>query len=191
MNLHANIQRTVPVLGFVCDIETERKARAEEGDYDFRFISPGYFLCIHKESMYVISEYLKKFGCSCQNMTYRLKGNDACKHLNAFYALKDYPSNPIDDDMAQLLKAAGWIGRKLHPPDLPKKAKKKLPNIKSPERQPQPQAATRAQTHADYAGKTTEQIVRAMPDDEVRRNAGKGGVACVKELERRKAAGVI
>ena len=192
MKLYSTITRTVPVLGFVCDIETERKARAEEEDYDFRLISPGYFLGIHDETAYVISEYLQRFGCACQNMTYRLKGNDACKHINAFYALEDYPLNPIDADMAQLLKAAGWIGSKLHPPDLPKPAKKKkLPHAKSPERKPQPQAATRAQKHDEFAGKTTEQIVRGMSNADVIRNAGRGGVACVAEKKRREKAGVI
>lgn len=191
MKLNSAITRTVPVLGFVCDVETDRKARAEEGDYDFRLISPGYFLCIHNETSYVISEYLQRFGCACQNMTYRLKGNDACKHINAFYALVDYPLTPIDADMAQLLKAAGWIGSKLHPPDLPKPAKKKLPHAKSPERQPQPQATTRAQAHDEYAGKSTDEIVRAMSNKDVIKNAAKGGVACVAEKKRRETAGVI
>ena len=187
MKLEANITRTAPTLGFVCDIETERKARAEEKDYDFRLISPGFFLCIHAGSAYAISEYQKRLGCACQNMTYRLKGNDACKHINAFYALKDYPLKPIDQETETLLKAAGWIGRKLHPPALPDpKKRKKLPNVKDPERKPQPQAAQRAAKYQSYEGKTAEQIVREMSLPELRRNARKGGPVAIAELQRRK-----
>jgi hypothetical protein len=166
MNLHANIQRTAPAFETTSDLATDTAGAQEE--YDFRFISPGYFLCIHGENI----------GCACEDMTYRCKPpRDACKHIRGFVRLQEYPTNPIDAGMIQLLKAAGWIGSKLHPPDLPKPAKKKLPNIKAPERKPQPQATTRAQKHAEYAGKSTEQIVRGM------RQAGAAWLA----LQRRSA----
>ena len=188
MNLHANIQRTAPAFETTSDLATDTAGAQEE--YDFRFISPGYFLCIHGDNAYAISEYKKRIGCACEDMTYRCKPpRDACKHIRGFVLLKEYPTNPIDAGMIQLLKAAGWIGAKLHPPDLPKKAKKKLPHAKSPERQPQ--AATRAQKSAQYAGKSTIEIVKAMSNEEVRKNAAKGGVACIAEKERREKAGVI
>ncbi len=190
MNLHANIQRTAPAFETTSDLATDTAGAQEE--YDFRFISPAYFLCIHGENAYAISEYKKRIGCACEDMTYRCKPpRDACKHIRGFVRLQEYPTNPIDAGMIQLLKAAGWIGSKLHPPDLPKPAKKKLPNIKAPERKPQPQATTRAQKHAEYAGKSTEQIVRGMSNADVIKNAGRGGVACIAEKERREKAGVI
>lgn len=189
MNLHATITRTAPAFETTSDLATETAGAQEE--YDFRFISPGYFLCIHGDNAYAISEYKKRIGCACEDMTYRCKPpRDACKHIRGFVRLQEYPTNPIDAGMIQLLKAAGWIGSKLHPPDLPRK-KKQLPNIKDPERSPQPQATTRAQKHAEYAGKSTDEIVRGMSNGDVIRNASKGGVACVAELERRKKAGVI
>ena len=191
MNLEANIIRTAPTLGFICDISTETKAAAEQEEYDYRMISPGYYLCVHGEHAYAMSAYLTKTGCACPTMTYRLKGDDACKHIRNLAMLPELPLKPIDREMKELLEAAGWIGHKLHPPAPPSQKRKKLPNAHDPARKPQPQAATRARKHDEYAGKTTEQIVRAMPLKEVEKNAGKGGVACVAELRRRTAAGVV
>ena len=39
MKLHANVTRFAPNDGFICDVETQRKAIEEE--YDFFSISPG------------------------------------------------------------------------------------------------------------------------------------------------------
>ena len=192
MNLHANIQRTAPAFETTTDVPTDAIAAQEAADYDYRFISPGYFLCVHGKEAYAMSQLKKRVGCACPDMTYRCAPpRMVCKHIRNFVALKEYPTNPIDAGMAQLLKAAGWIGSKLHPPDLPKPTKKKLPHAKSPERKPQPQAATRAQKHDEFAGKTTEQIVRGMSNADVIKNAAKGGVACIAEKKRREKAGVI
>lgn len=191
MKLEATLTRTAPTLGYICDAATNDRAIAEANEYDWRMISPGFYLCIHGERAYVVSEHLKRIACACQHHRMRLKGDDVCKHLVAFMELRDLPSKPIDADMGQLLKAAGWIGRKLHPPALPKPGKKKPPNVHDHARKPVPQAATRATSKTKYESMTTEQILRSMDDTELRRNASKGGTAAIAELERRNAAGVI
>ncbi|MEA3382759.1 MAG: hypothetical protein U9Q87_18170, partial [Pseudomonadota bacterium] len=188
MKLHANITRTAPFMEITLDPKTLEESIAEAKDYDFYFISPGYYLCVHGNNAYAISEYKKRVGCACPDMTYRCKPpRDSCKHLRVFCSLEDLPSKPATPEMAELLKAAGWIGKPLHPPEMQKRSKKKPP--KDPDRKPQPQAPTRAQKMQSYAGKTTEEIVRSMPLPELQRNAKRGGVACVAELERRTAAG--
>ena len=184
MKVEAHITRTAPIFGYICDVDKNNKAIAEAEEYDWRLISPGYYICKHDEIAYVLSEYRGRIACSCGDMKYRCQGSEVCKHIIAFLKLKNLPSKPIDQDMEQLLKAAGWIGKKLHPPATPKK--EKLPPIKDPERKPQPQAERRAVSHQSYEGKTAEQIVKEMPLKELRRNARKGGIAAIAELQRRK-----
>ena len=199
MKLEATLTRTAPTLGYICDVATNTKAVAEADEYDWRMISPGYFLCIHGETAYVISEYARKISCACQHHRMRLKGDDVCKHLVAFMKLENLPSKPIDADMGQLLKAAGWIGRKLHPPALPKPGKKKLPNIPAPALKPAPTdaniatvpVATKADRMKRFDGMTPEQIIAEMDNATLKQNAGRGAPMAIAELERRKAAGVI
>ena len=183
MKLFANITRTAPTLGFICDVTRHDKAIAEAEDYDFRFISPGYFLCIHEKNAYAMSAYLAKTGCACADMTYRCKGDEACKHIQILCTLNDLPSKPIDADMEQLLKAAGWTGHKLHPPAQAKKPKP--PNIHDPARKPQPQAATRADQHKRYASMTPEQIIRETPQEMLETFAKRGAPLAIAEVQRR------
>lgn len=185
MKLEANITRFAPRDGYICEAARHDKAIAEAEDYDFRFISPGYFLCIHGENAYTMSEYRGKVGCACADMTYRCKGKEICKHGQIFLSLDDYPTNPIDEAMAQLLKAAGWIGARLHPPDLPKKAKKKLPNIHDPARKPQPQAAQRHEQMKRYETMTPEEIIRETPQEKLETYARRGAPMAIVEVQRR------
>ena len=191
MKLEATLTRTAPTLGYICDAATNDRAIAEANEYDWRVISPGYYLCVHGEHGYVVSEYLKRIACACQHHRMRLKGDDVCKHLVAFMELRDLPSKPIDPDMGQLLKAAGWIGRKLHPPALPKPGKKKLPNTPTPALKPAPQTATKAERRNKFDGMTPAQIIAEMDNATLKQNAGRGAPMAIAELERRKAAGVI
>jgi len=62
---------------------------------------------------------------------------------------------------------------------------KQIPNLHDPERTTTSQAAQRAERRARYASMTAEQIIQHMPDKELSRNAGKGGVLAVAEQERR------
>ena len=186
MKLEANITRFAPSNGFICEVDKHRKATEE--DYDFRFISPGYYLCSHEGNAYAISDYKGKIGCACADMTFNCKGKEVCKHLEKFMRLKDLPSNPVDEEMIQLLEAAGWAGQKLTPPDRPgNRKKKRLPNIHDPDRKPVPQATQREKCKKSYDGKSAEEIVQAMDGKELERNARKGGVMAIKELARREA----
>lgn len=49
-------------------------------------------------------------------------------------------------------------------------------------------AAARAATRATYCGRTAAEIVAAMDDSELERNARKGGAAAIEEMQRRQAA---
>ncbi len=186
MKLEANITRFAPNDGYICDVDKHRKATEE--DYDFRFISPGYYLCVHEGNEYAISEYNGKIGCACADMTYNCKGKEICKHLDKFMRLKELPTNPIDEGMIQLLEAAGWSGQKLTPPKIPEQRKrKKLPNIHDPARTPQPKAEERADRRKRYDSMTPEQIIAEMPSDELERNAHRGAPMAIAELARREA----
>jgi hypothetical protein len=182
MKLEANITRFAPRDGYICDVDKHRKATEE--DYDFRFISPGYYLCATEEgNAYTISEYKGKIGCACADMTFNCKGKEVCKHLIAFMNLKDLPDKDISEDQTQLLKAAGWAGKKLSPPDRPEQRKKtKLPSVHDPDRKPTKQASTR------YEGMTPAEIIAEMPPDELERNARRGSALARIEVERRQAA---
>ncbi len=192
MNVSGDITSFAPKEGYICDAKKHKKAFTEK--YDFRLVSPGYFLCVNGDNAYAISEYAGKVGCGCEDMTYRCPGDEVCKHLIAFLNLDEYPLKPIDDEHRNALKAAGWTGTKLHPPknvqatkqDVPEQ-KRKQPNIHDPERKPTQKANKRAETKQNYAGKTAEQMVRAMSDKELARNAKKGGVAAIAEVKRRAA----
>jgi hypothetical protein len=187
MKLEANITRWAPNDGFICDVDVYRKASGEK--YDFRFISPSYYLCITESgNAYVISEYKNKIGCACQDMTFNRTGKEVCKHLEKFMRIKDISLPDISEDMAQLLKAAGWSGSVLTPPDRPEtRQRPRLPNIEEPARKPAPQAAQREKANKTYKGMTTEQIVRGMDIKELKRNARRGGIAAQAELTRRMA----
>nr|QNO41560.1 hypothetical protein HEBJAHIM_00001 [Methanosarcinales archaeon ANME-2c ERB4]QNO42114.1 hypothetical protein INBEEEIC_00016 [Methanosarcinales archaeon ANME-2c ERB4]QNO42272.1 hypothetical protein CCKMDOMK_00001 [Methanosarcinales archaeon ANME-2c ERB4]QNO42480.1 hypothetical protein LBOOMNCC_00033 [Methanosarcinales archaeon ANME-2c ERB4]QNO42565.1 hypothetical protein MMDHCPHC_00001 [Methanosarcinales archaeon ANME-2c ERB4] len=183
IRLEANITRLAPRLGFRCDVDRDRKSREES--YTFRMLSPGYYLCICSGGKaYAISETQKTMGCACEDMTYNCTPPyDVCKHLIAFARLPDVPTAPLSPAYEQLLRAAGWTGERLHPPN---EQKKKLPPLRDPARQESPRAASRA---ADRnSSSSVAERVAAMGLQELKRNAGKGGVACIAELERRMAA---
>lgn len=121
-------------------------------------------------------------------MTFNCKGKDVCKHLIAFMNLKDLPDRDISEEQAQLLKAAGWSGKKLSPPDRPEQRKrKKLPNIHDPARKPQPQAATHVDDHKRYASMTPEEILRETPQKKLETYARRGAPLAIVEVARRKA----
>lgn len=186
MKLHSNVTRFVPDDGFIMDAKKEKKANEEH--YDFFFISPGWYLCVSKKNAYCISQYMNKIGCSCYDMRMRCKNKSVCKHLIQFMNLKNLPDTDISNEFRELLEAAGWIGTVLKPPDRPEnRQRQKLPNAHDPERKPVPQAAQREKAKKTYVGKTAEQIVQGMDDTELRRNACKGGVAAIAELQRRTA----
>lgn len=186
MKLEANITRFAPSDGFICEVDKHRKATEE--NYDLRFISPGYYLCIHEGNAYAISDYKGKIGCACADMTFNCKGKEVCKHLEKFMRLKELPSNPIDDEMIQLLEAAGWSGQKLTPPARPaQQTRQRLPNIHDPARKPVKQAATRAEKRKRYEQMTPEQIIAEMGDKELESNANRGAPMAIAELARREA----
>jgi len=191
MKLHANVVRFAPDDGYIMDVEKEQKASEER--YEFRFISPGYYLCTHGENVYCISQYMRKIGCACDDMTFNCKEKLVCKHLIQFMNLKDHPDKDISEEMAQLLKAAGWSGKVLTPPDSPenRRQKPKLPNIKDPARKPLPQAATRAEKMKKYASMTPEQIIAEMDGEELKRNARRGAPMAIAEMARRKTAEAV
>lgn len=188
MKLKANITRFAPRDGYICDAKKHDKAIEEE--YEFFFISPGYFLCTTEEGdAYAISEYMQKIGCGCEDMTYNCKGKEVCKHLIKFMLLKEMPDKEIKEDMAQLLKAAGWSGTPLTPPDRPenRRRKPKLPNIKDPARKPGKKAAERAERRAQYEKMTPQQIIEGMDRKELEQNARRGAPMAIAELARREA----
>ena len=53
------------------------------------------------------------------------------------------------------------------------------------DRTPSSAAAERAARRAQYARQTPEEIVRSMPDTELRRNVGRGAPMTIAEQERR------
>ncbi len=196
MKLEANITRTAPTLGFVLDVATSDRVAAEADGYDYRQISPGYFLCIpDAEHAYVISEYLKRVGCSCADMRLRKKDREVCKHAAAFMALLDISTlKGIDQDMEQLLRAAGWTGKILQPPKRQEQArrsmvgeapKRRLPSVHDPDRKPTKQAATRAEKMQRYEGMTPEQIIRETPQEKLETYARRGAPLAKAEVERR------
>ena len=188
MKLEAVMTRFAPRDGYICDVEKHEKAVNEE--YEFFMISPGYYLCKSDGKAYTISEYMQKISCACGDMTFRCKEKEVCKHLIKFMLLPNPQDLPnIPEDMAQLLKAAGWSGRVLTPPDRPenRRERPRLPNIHDPERKPVPKAAERAERRSAYEKMTPEEIVRGMDSKELERNARKGGVLAVAELQRREA----
>lgn len=196
MKLESTISRTAPTLGFILDVETSDRAVAEAGEYDWRQISPGYFLCIHEENAYVISEYMKKVGCSCADMSFRKKGKEACKHAAAFMALPDISGlKGVDVGMEQLLRAAGWTGTILQPPKRPEQARRsmsgssrqRIPNIHDPDRKPGKKAATRAEKTEMYESMTPEEIMRNTSEKDLEIYAKKGAPLARKELQRREA----
>ena len=185
IRLEANITRLAPRLGFRCDATKDKKSREES--YIFQMISPGYYLCIVASGKaYAISESQKAMGCACEDMTYRCEPHYVCKHLLAFDRLPDVPTAPLSPAYEQLIRAAGWTGARLHPPDGPKA---KLPPLHDPARQESSRAAGRAA--ARNSSLSVADRVTAMGIDELKKNAGKGGVACVAELERRTAAEAV
>ena len=188
MKLEANITRFAPRDGYIMDAKKAKKALEEE--CDFRFISPGYYLCITEEgNAYAISEYMDKIGCGCKDMTFNCTGKEICKHLIRFMSLKELPSKPIDEEMAQLLEATGWSGATLTPPEHQSTGHQKRgrPNVHDPDQKPVPQAAQREKRKQSYDGKSAEDIVREMSGKELERNARKGGVAAIAETARREA----
>ena len=189
MKLHANVTRFAPNDGYICDVEKERKANEEH--YEFSFISPGWFLCVSGKNAYTISEYMGKITCSCYDMQKRCKGKEVCKHLIQFMNLQVLPDQDISTEFRELLEAAGWSGTVLKPPDRPEnRQRQKLPNIQDPARKPAPQAAQRAKVKKEYEGRTAEQIVQGMDTKELERNARRGGLMAIAEVQRRKAEAV-
>jgi hypothetical protein len=186
MKLEAYVTRFAPNDGYITDIKKERKAAEEH--YEFSFISPGWFLCVSGENAYAISEYNNKIGCACADMRMRCKGKEVCKHLIQFMNLENLPDKDISEDMAQLLKAAGWSGKTLTPPDRPETRKRqKLPNIKDPARKPAPQAAQREKAKKAYKGMTPEQIIKETPQAKLETYARRGAPLAITELTRRMA----
>ena len=190
MKLHANITRFAPDDGYIMDVEKEQKASKER--YGFRFISPGYYLCTHGENAYCISQYMRKIGCSCHDMTFSCTNKKVCKHLIQFMNLKDIPDKDITHEFRELLEAAGWSGTVLTPPDRPENRKRqKLPNIHDPARKPAPQAATRAEKMKRFESMTPEQIIAEMDGKELEQNARRGAPMAIAEVQRRMAAGAV
>lgn len=182
IRLDAHITRVAPRLGFCYTVARDKKAREES--YVFQMISPGFYLCVTATGKaYAISETQKSVGCACEDMTYRLKENDVCKHLIAFARLPDVPMAPLSPVYEQLLRAAGWTGERLHPPE-PKQEKKKLPPIHDPARQESSKAPARAAARTN-GSRSTDEIMAEMPLQKVKQNARRGASAAIAELEKR------
>jgi hypothetical protein len=186
IKLEANITRLAPRNGYRYDVARDKKSREES--YQFQMISPGYYLVVSGSKAYAISETQKTMGCACEDMTYRCTPpHDVCKHLIAFARLPDVPTAPLSPVYEQLLRAAGWTGERLHPPEL-KQEKKKLPPLRDPARQESPRAASRAAVRDSNL--SIAERVAAMSLAECKQNAARGGVACIADLKRR-MAGVV
>ena len=176
MKLHADIVRRAPRLGSVSDVETDRKATEEGPEYKWWKITLGQYMCEHGENTYKIEDDGKTISCACEYMTYRCRPGEICKHIIAYLKLRSPPAVAPMGELKRLLQDAGMMGDQTQPP-----AKAK------PERTPAPPAESRSERRKRYDEMTAEEIVRGMDDVELNRNAGKGGVAAIAELERREA----
>jgi len=188
MKLRAEMTRYAPRDGYIMDIEKQRKSTEEE--YEFFFISPGYYLGVSGANAYTISEHMQKISCACEDMTFGCKGKEVCKHLIKFLMLENPQELPgIREDMAQLLIASGWSGVPLTPPDRPenRRHRPRLPNIQDPARQPVPKATERAERRAQYEKMTPEEIIQGMGATELEQNAKRGAPMAIAELARREA----
>jgi hypothetical protein len=192
MKLHPTVTKRAPRLGFVTDVETDRKAREEGGEYRYERISLEWFACIHEENVYVIEVTGDTFGCSCQAMTYGKTHSDACKHITALSRLDLGEMPPVSEEIKKLLRWEGWIGETtLIPPaaystQAGKKKEKRIP-IHDPERKPGRKAEDRDERRRRYESMTQDEIVRSLPLAELETYANRGAPNAIKELERRMA----
>lgn len=189
MKLEANVTRFGPENGYIYEAAKEAKAIAEADGWIYRFISPGYYLCITEDKAYAISMYKQKIGCGCADMTYNCTGKEVCKHLIMFMRLENLPDRDISEEMRQLLEAAGWSGTTLTPPDHPSTRHQKSgrPNIRDPKRKPRTKAEERAERRAQYEMMTPEEIIQGMGETELEQNAKKGAPMAIAEMARREA----
>lgn len=198
MKLETNVQRYAPRDGYIYDAKKERKAIEEE--YDYRSISPGNYLCVSGTNAYAIRERGNDIGCGCADMTHNCNGKEICKHLIGFMLLKNLPDKEISEEMAQLLRDAGWSGTPLTPPDrstnrrrqptpdIPEPARKTTPpapDVQDPANKTTPPAPTKAELRAKYEKMTPEEIIRGMDKNELEINARRGAPMAIAELERR------
>ena len=184
MKLEANVKRYAPKDGYIYDAKKERKAIEEE--YEYWFISPENYLCVSGNTAYAISVNIKDIGCGCADMTNNCKGKEICKHLIGLMRLKNLPDKEISEDMAQLLRAAGWSGTQLTPPD--RSTNRRIPptpNVQDPTPTATPRAETKAERREKYEKMTPEEIIKGMDKNELVRNASKGAPMAIAELERR------
>lgn len=214
LNIKPFVSNVALRAGMVSDIDTSVASRQEAGAYNYRIIAPGFFLCIHGDNGYVISESMKTIGCSCPDMTFRKTHQDVCKHILAFASL-DYPvADSIDTEMVKLLMQGGWteVGSILCPPrgerkggkapeppkskawvphanakvqEPPAKAEVEKPEAKKADAQPDRRQQRNAQDK--WKGMTPAEMCQSMDDKELRANARRGGVAAIAEMKRRKA----
>lgn len=208
MKLHPLVSSRAPRNGYVCDVATNKKAREEGKDYKYYVISPGYYACKSNEEIYVVEETAKTVGCSCQAMTFRKDKNhaDVCKHIVAMGFLDETPATPLTEALKKLFRWNGWIGenflippasytqtqgRKKKPKPLPPQEPTPDPGRKKKTRQPMITTADRskvieaAERHK-WDGMSPAQMCEAMDDVELNKNARRGGVAALAEVERRK-----
>ena len=174
MKLHAEIVRWAPRLGSVSDVETDRKATEEEVEYKWWKITLGQYVCEHGENAYKIEDGGKTISCACEYMTYRCRLGEICKHIIAYLKLRSPPAVAPMGELKRLLQDAGMMDNQ-------------SPTEAKPERTPAPPAESRSERRKRYDEMTAKGIVRGMDDVELKRNAGKGGVAAIAELERREA----
>lgn len=199
MILHPIVSQRAPRLCPVSDVETSAKARAEGSEYAWYVISPGYYACVHNDQIYTIEETAETIGCSCPKMTFRNQKdhNDVCKHVLAFRVLAEPPATPLTEPLKKAFRFEGYIGETfLIPPSAyqrqgTKKKAKPTPKPKpTPETKPETKATEcqeRTHTQDRWKGMSPAQMCQAMSDAELRKNARRGGVAAIAEVERRKA----
>ena len=166
--------------GLICTADRDLKARQEQHSYEWYMIGTGYFACVHGQKAHVIEETQRTLACSCMDMTHRCRNGEGCKHTIAFGNLLQLPVQPVPDEIAILLREQGWTGERLLLP--PKDAPEVEPKPTRREAYMEPE---RKDQRAKYDGLTPAQMCQAMDIKELTKNARRGGVAAIAELERR------
>jgi hypothetical protein len=195
MILEAKVTTFARRLGYVSDVERSRRAAEDGAKYRWEVIRPEHYVSIHGERAYVLIATAKTIGCACPDMSHRCRVGEVCKHVIMFSNLPELPTTPVSDEIAALLRAAGWTGSNEHlcPPTKAAQAQapSRQPPIQDPERKPTTQAETRAERRERYGGMTPEEIIAGMSDKELKTNAARGAQMAIAELERRAAAGGV
>jgi len=166
--------------GYISTADRDMKARQEQHRYTWHMISTGFYACINGEKAHVVEATQRTIGCSCMDMIFRCRPGEVCKHVLAFGHLAQLPVQPVTDEIDGLLRAQGWTGERLL---LPPVEAAKEPETQEPET-PEPESPK--QNKQRFDGLTPNQMCEAMDDEELNRNARRGGVAAIAEQKHRR-----